>query len=296
VLPAGKVSLQFALADAGGKAVDVAEAGIAISAPVELTPQKLTAVDPVKQPLAVVVKNLTKAPLSGAVKLVVAQNGKPLPAIEQPFAAIAAGGAVKVDFAVPDLKFDAGTTSAVYTVIANRVMTSVEQNLPSVRPWLLVGPFPNVNKAGFDAVYAPEKGIDVDKPVPAAEAGKELRWKPALTNDGLIDLAAQFNPNSNVCAYGLVFVKSPTARKAKLSAGSDDGIKAWVNGKVVVSNNCDRGAAPGQENVEVDLQAGWNQMLLKITQGGGGWGFYCELQTPDGKPMPDLVYALSAKP
>ena len=70
-----------------------------------------------------------------------------------------------------------------------------------------------------------------------------------------------------------------------------DGIKIWVNGDLKVSHDLTRGAAPGQEEQPVDLRAGWNEILLKITQGEGGWGFYFDLLTPDRKPLPDLMYS-----
>ena len=70
-------------------------------------------------------------------------------------------------------------------------------------------------------------------------------------------------------AYATVYVKSPDARKALVSAGSDDGLKAWVNGKQVIANNANRPATPDSDEAPVDLKAGWNQVLLKITQGSG---------------------------
>ena len=70
-----------------------------------------------------------------------------------------------------------------------------------------------------------------------------------------------------------------------------DGVRAWLNGKLIVSSNASRGAAPGQEKVAVDLNAGWNELLMKITQGGDGWGLYADFLTPEGQPLPDLTYA-----
>jgi hypothetical protein len=64
-----------------------------------------------------------------------------------------------------------------------------------------------------------------------------------------------------------------------------------LNGKLVVSRNTSRPAAPCQEEVPVELAAGWNEVIVKITQGNGGWGFYLDFLTPDGNPMADLTYA-----
>ena len=41
----------------------------------------------------------------------------------------------------------------------------------------------------------------------------------------------------------------------------------------------------------MELRAGWNEVLVKVPQTQGRWGFYFDLRTPDGKPMIDLTYA-----
>ena len=108
---------------------------------------------------------------------------------------------------------------------------------------------------------------------------------------GYVDFAALFKPNILVCAYAVIYVKSPDARKALVSAGSDDGGKTWLNGKLILSVPGSRSAAPGQDRVAVELKAGWNEVVLKVPQSHGGWGFYFDLLTPEGRPMTDLHYA-----
>lgn len=109
--------------------------------------------------------------------------------------------------------------------------------------------------------------------------------------DGHIDLTACFQPHENACAYAVIYARSPEARKAVVSAGSDDGVRIWVNGKLAVNHDIYRGAAPGQERADVELNAGWNEVLVKVTQGVGGWGFFFDLLGPDGKPMADVGYS-----
>jgi len=168
----------------------------------------------------------------------------------------------------------------------------VRQKL-ELRGWQVVGPFPNEGGKGFDTAYCPERGIDLEKgyDVPGRPGG--LRWQPAMRDAaGFIDFTKLFDQTTNACAYATVCVRSPRRQKALLSAGSDDSIKAWLNGTLVISHDIQRGAAPGQETVPITLETGWNRVLLKITQGHGGWGFYLDVQTPDGKPMKGLVYGL----
>ena len=70
--------------------------------------------------------------------------------------------------------------------------------------------------------------------------------------------------------------------------GSDDGVKAWLNGEVVHSNNMDRGEAADQDTAPIRLKKGVNQLLLKITQGGGGLSACARIVGSDGLPMAGL--------
>jgi hypothetical protein len=53
---------------------------------------------------------------------------------------------------------------------------------------------------------------------------------------------------------------------------SDDGVKAWLNGKVVHSNNVARPIMPEPDRVNVTLAKGTNALMLKITQNNLPWG------------------------
>lgn len=161
----------------------------------------------------------------------------------------------------------------------------------AVRTWSVVGPFPNRDGEGFDAVYEPEQKRDLGKPVTFPD-GKTHGWKRANTDDkGFLDLARQFNPGSDVCAYAVAYVKSAKARKAVLSIGADDGCKVWFNGELVIARNVASPASPGQYKVGVELREGVNEVLLKITQIGGGWGFYADLLDERGEMIKDVLWS-----
>ena len=69
-------------------------------------------------------------------------------------------------------------------------------------------------------------------------------------------------------------IETKTEQKVSLSVSSDDGIKIWLNSKEVLAKSRLRGAAAGQENVEITLKPGRNELLMKIVNGGGISGFY----------------------
>ena len=289
-VPTGATPVRVTLTDSAGKTLDAAGTTINVTPPVEATPQTPAAITPAAQPLVVSLHNVTARPLSGTV---MAQAG-PRQAAPIPFGPLAPNGTQTVALTVPNLTLSDRPTTVTYTVNAEHLVTTASQSL-SWRGWSVVGPFPNDNGAGFDAVYPPEKAIDLDAAL-AGAGGQTVHWQPALSDaDGFVNLLSLFQPNQNVVAYAVIAVKSAVARTALLSAGSDDGLKAWVNGKLILSDNAVRGAAPGEDEAPVALHAGWNHVLLKITQGGGGWGFYCDLLDSQHRPLPGLIYRARAQ-
>ena len=289
-IPTGNVPIDATLMDSVGKTLDATRLNLEIASPVEIAPQTPTTLDATAQPLTVTIKNVTDKPLSGIVSAVAAILGVgAVPA--QTFGPLAAQASTTITFKVPHLQLIGAPAHVSYSVTANGLTTDVDQNF-ALRGWQVIGPYPSANgTGGFDTVYEPENVIDFNKDY-ALPGGQTARWKPAFDQPtGFVDLAALFQPNNNVVSYATIYVKSPTARSAIVSAGSDDGIKAWVNGKVVISDNAARGAAPDQDEATVNLKAGWNQVLLKITQSGYGWGFYFDLLNAKHQPMNDLVYA-----
>jgi hypothetical protein len=156
-----------------------------------------------------------------------------------------------------------------------------------ITEWLVLGPFDNKGDAGCDTAYAPEDKLDF-----AAEydvVGGKATWsKLAAGANGYVNLDAAFNPREWVVAYASVEVVSPDERDTELLIGSDDGVKAWLNGKLVHDKHEHRGWVADGDRAAVHLTKGTNTLLLKIDQGGGAWGFSARLLDPDET----LKYAL----
>lgn len=125
---------------------------------------------------------------------------------------------------------------------------------------------------GFAKVFPPE---ETDSPEQAED------WITAHVNpDGMVDLARQLRPNSNVVGYAVALVQASEPLETKLLAGSDDGIKIWLNGRLVHQNNITRGAGPRQDTATARFEKGLNRMLVKVNQGTGGWAFVVEVEDP----------------
>ncbi|NLX20705.1 MAG: hypothetical protein GXY55_03410 [Phycisphaerae bacterium] len=165
---------------------------------------------------------------------------------------------------------------------ASRALDSLKQHVVA---WLFSGPYQQAGKGAGDLF---------DLPFPPEDPQGNATWQPLeVTN---LDQPGQFalgdfpTPPSNVCGYVRTAVWSENEQPALLILGSDDGAKVWLNGQVVHAANLSRGITCGEDKAAVTLKAGWNTLLLKITQGGGGWGFCCSVLAPDGSPLPALKF------
>lgn len=168
---------------------------------------------------------------------------------------------------------------------------------PFLRSWLVIGPFPNANRKGTTAAYAPEMEAKVDPNRAHVGLRGTVVWRGHVSPTDYVDLANVFNGQSSrkergqhgpAVGYAACWVRSDRARPVQLSLGSSDGIKVWVNRRQVASRRVDRSPQPGQDRAACELTAGWNELLVKIDNQGGSWGFFLELREPNGAPLPGL--------
>src|SRR5690606_1683437 len=92
---------------------------------------------------------------------------------------------------------------------------------------------------------------------------RELTWKPIEVRDGsgIVNISDPLGTGSECIGYGLARITVPAATDVVIKAGSDDGIKIWVNGEGVHENNVNRGTAIDQDEAPAKLQAGENTIL-----------------------------------
>ena len=132
--------------------------------------------------------------------------------------------------------------------------------------WHLIGPFPAANfEEAHTKAFPPETEIDLKKTY------AKLKWVDAKT---LIDGKVHTLTGQNCATYLFRTVTTEKPRKLIVSLGSDDSFKLWLNGKAVLEKKVLRGVAADQDKATLDLVAGENRLLLKIANGGGGYGFY----------------------
>jgi HEAT repeat protein len=160
-----------------------------------------------------------------------------------------------------------------------------KDKLGFVRQWNVAGPFPFLMAEGFQP-HINEPAVDINATYASAE-GAAMKWQ-AVRAEGTaayVGLDGLFGMLAQSCAYAYATVSVPEDTDAVLTLGSDDGIRAWVNGAQVHDNNIDRGALVDSDLVPVKLTAGQNTILLQISQNGGGWVYVARLTQADGKPL-----------
>jgi hypothetical protein len=147
-----------------------------------------------------------------------------------------------------------------------------------IRRWLVVGAIPGTldqDVLGGEAGIQPSAGNEVKRP-----DGTVAKWQSTDSWVDAVGLEDLEGPKEGVVAYAFARVSRPKAGKALLAVGSDEGNRVWVNGTLVLARDGLRSFTPDEDQVEVDLDAGENAILIKVPQQWGGWRFSARVLEP----------------
>jgi cysteine-rich repeat protein len=162
-----------------------------------------------------------------------------------------------------------------------------------VHSWLAAGPFAagaNDGSCRPDADFL----VGEDQPLTriAGDPAGSVTWSIHLIGDVFDMLGPYGTIGAPREAYALVYLRSDTARTLTLAVGADDGVFAWMNGVQVLNVGDCQGVTADQFKVAVDVVAGWNTLLLKVRDNGGGWGTMARFLDADGNAVTDLEPSL----
>jgi hypothetical protein len=148
--------------------------------------------------------------------------------------------------------------------------------------WQAIGPFAAGDfKKAFEEAFAPESGIDLGKTY------GELKWTPRPEwQDGQVHNTLTGDNSAN---YLYRTIEVTEKRPLEISLGRDDAIKVFLNGKPVFQNETSGGASPDQDILTLQLEAGSNQLLLKIVNASGPSGFYFSTKPAVPKNIEDIL-------
>jgi len=145
--------------------------------------------------------------------------------------------------------------------------------------WQVIGPF----DGGVGTKFAGDLPTDFGGEYLGA-GGRKLRWKTVgddcLRSDGYIDFEKSLGKGNNgATTFGAATFISTTGGPAKLYVGSGDALTIWLNGKQVFDKQVHRSAETDEDAVDVNLRAGENTVLVKISRGIGSNGLYFRVAT-----------------
>ena len=170
-----------------------------------------------------------------------------------------------------------------------------------VTDWLAAGPFttgastkscrPSEDTfVGEDGVLTPTLG----------DPAGERTWTAHLLGGDLFDFLGDYGSvGAPREVYTLVYLQSEAARPLTLAIGADDGVFAWWNGAQVLDISSCQGVVTDQFQAPVEVLAGWNTLLVKVRDQGGGWGLVARFfdgSTPVYDLEPSLVPGASWRP
>ena len=154
------------------------------------------------------------------------------------------------------------------------------------RIWLVNGPYEgndlDVDYIGEEDV-APEQG--------STSGGRE--WIMYESVEDYVDLSGVLGAEPLVTAYAFTYIYVDSELNAQVWIGADDGIKVWLNGKVVLKKDEAGGKALTRNKVPVLLKGGINRLLVKVRNLYGGYGFSLGIFEEDGDTPWGLSYLLS---
>ena len=153
--------------------------------------------------------------------------------------------------------------------------------------WHMLAPFPYAGHGNDDlkTPLAPEAelakmlaggpGPDLSA-VYTGKRGIEARWKSV---GDIANRACQFNNfgdpqlDNNAAGYLYTTITATKPTPLDVTMGSDDGLRFWLNGRLLIDADVPRGLDPEEHRLRLDLKPGVNHVLAKVAQGAGGWEY-----------------------
>jgi len=159
-----------------------------------------------------------------------------------------------------------------------QALTQLAARAPYFRDWQILGPLPESEERISRAV---EHGTYQPVPPPPLGAADALRWQRPFTpsDHGYVDLNGILGAHDHVHAYARCLIEVGHAVDGVIMLGSDDGASLRLDGVVIHRSPGPRALTPDQDVIPVSLTQGVHELLLRVDQGSGDWGFSLRLAT-----------------
>lgn len=178
-----------------------------------------------------------------------------------------------------------------------RMLDLIDPQVVTWGEWYMIGPFdfpngsyedpnglsrPNAPESELVTMRAGGPGPDLQR-THQGKNGVEAEWRPIgdianrAVNLGVYETEAL---NNWATAYLYTTIHADEATTIEHFCGSDDGLRLWLNGRLIVDQHVPRGLNPEEVKLRLDLEPGDNHLLAKVSQGAGGWQFQINNRSP----------------
>jgi len=146
-----------------------------------------------------------------------------------------------------------------------------------IRNWLVLAPIAVQEDSGATEIDRDLLGGEAamtPKPNDKVNAGgKILAWTPHQTADYYIDFRQSFGAErgEDAAGYAVAYITADDEVKARLSIGSNDQCKVWLNGKQVIKFSDTRTLEKDTDSADVTLNKGQNVLVFKVINEKNNW-------------------------
>ncbi len=146
-----------------------------------------------------------------------------------------------------------------------------------IRNWLVLAPIAVQEDSGATEIDKDQLGGEAAvKPKPGDKVnvdGKILTWTPHQTSDYFIDFLQSFGAQrgEDAAGYAVAYITADDEMKVKLSIGSNDQCKVWLNGKPVIKFSETRTLDKDTDSADVTLAKGQNVLVFKVINEKNNW-------------------------
>ena len=167
--------------------------------------------------------------------------------------------------------------SAILALPQAQSQTFAPDNDGFIRNWLVLAPIAVLEDSGASEIDKDFLGGEATiKPKPGEKVnvdGKILSWTPHQTADFFIDFLKSFGTErgEDVAGYAVAYVIAGDEMKVKLSIGSNDQCKLWLNGKQVIKFAETRTLDKDTDSADVTLARGQNVLVFKVINEKNNW-------------------------
>lgn len=175
-----------------------------------------------------------------------------------------------------------------------RMLELLRPGRPNWGEWYRLTPFPYHDRNGPRLAEPHPPEAELSKMFPGGpgpdlkaeytgKGGKKVTWTP-LGNvaDRVIrfDVYNEADLNEYASGYLYTTITVEKATTVDVTMGSDDGLRFWLNGRLLVDTDVPRGLNPEDHTVRLDLRPGVNHVLVKVSQIKGGFEYQVNTQAP----------------